>query len=313
VELRAEVPGAVARVQGWLRRDDPRYVGVHSFDGRDATTARAMLRRLVEDGYEVSDRQHARLRSFRNIVLVAVGLTSLVIAVTVLLVWNDPRVVSMCFPSADNPHLLSCPSAARATGPQSEDILVVALAGLVGGVFGAVVNIRNLRGTSASYDVPVALAVLKLPLGALTAIVGIVLVHGGFIPGLSNLDTQDQIIAYALLFGVAQQAFSRLLDQKAQDLLDGLPTRETPPAAGMQVPADHPSAAVPATVPAPPVAAAGDAAAQGGGEADGLADEELAKPEEPKEFLDNPEGDETGQIQDDSSEVMPDAPARDHT
>jgi hypothetical protein len=315
VELRAEVPSAVARVQGWLHRDDPRYLAVHSFDGVDATTARAMLRRLVEDGYEVSDRQHTRLRSFRNIVLVAVGLTTLVIAVTILLVWNNPSVVSMCFPNADDAKLLSCPSAAKATAPQRADILVVALAGLVGGVFGAVVNIRNLRGTSASYDVPVALAVLKLPLGALTAIVGIVLVHGAFIPGLTNLDTQDQIIAYALLFGVAQQAFSRLLDQKAQDLLNGLPTRETPPTPGTSTPGARATPPAPATGSAPSTAAtpAAGPADPDGGEVDALADEELAKPEEAPDYLDNPEGDETGQVQDDSSDVMPDAPERDHT
>ncbi|GAB7007057.1 hypothetical protein JCM18899A_45300 [Nocardioides sp. AN3] len=328
VELHAEVPAALARVQGWLRHDDPRYVGVHSFAGKDATTTRAMLRRLVEDGYDVSDRQHARLRSFRNIVLVAVGLTTLVIAVTVLLVWKDPRALPMCFPDPDSKALLSCPSRAHAVAPQSQDILVVALAGLIGGVFGAVVNIRNLRGTSASYDVPVALAVLKLPLGALTAIVGIVLVHGAFIPGLSNLDTQDQIVAYALLFGVAQQAFSRLLDQKAQDLLNGLPTREKPPAAGAGTAAPAAgaeSSAVAAGSPVPGVVTASSATGAAGvagsaagrtpdeGEADALADEELAKPEEPQELLDNPEGDETDQIQDDSSDVMPDAPVRDHT
>jgi hypothetical protein len=37
------------------------------------------------------------------------------------------------------------------------------------------------------------------------------------------LDSQGQILAYALVLGFAQQAFSRLLDKQAQTLLEGLP------------------------------------------------------------------------------------------
>ena|SRR6476659_4217296 len=47
---------------------------------------------------------------------------------------------------------------------------------------------RNIRGTSLPYDVPLALAFLKVPMGALAAVVGILLLGGGFVPGLSELD-----------------------------------------------------------------------------------------------------------------------------
>jgi hypothetical protein len=60
-------------------------------------------------------------------------------------------------------------------------------------------------------------------LGALTAILGLVAIQGMFIPGLSQLDSQGQILAYALVLGFAQQALSRLLDKQAQILLEGLP------------------------------------------------------------------------------------------
>jgi hypothetical protein len=39
--------------------------------------------------------------------------------------------------------------------------------------------------SAAPYDVPLALALLKVPTGALTAIAGILLLGGGFVPGLS--------------------------------------------------------------------------------------------------------------------------------
>ena len=51
--------------------------------------------------------------------------------------------------------------------------------------------------SAAPYDVPFALALLKVPTGALTAVTGILLLGGGFVPGFSELDTQRQILAYA--------------------------------------------------------------------------------------------------------------------
>jgi hypothetical protein len=128
----------------------------------------------------------------------------------------------------------NCPTSSGA-GPAGSDILVVATLGALGGALAATLSIRNLRGTSTPYDVPVALAFLKVPLGALTAILALVAIQGDFVPGLSILDSQGQILAYALVFGFAQQAFSRLLDQRAQNLLEGLPggtsTEPAPPGA----------------------------------------------------------------------------------
>jgi hypothetical protein len=90
-------------------------------------------------------------------------------------------------------------------------------------------SIRNLRGTSSPYDVPVALAFLKVPLGAFTAILGLVAIQGEFIPGLSSLDSQQQILAYALLLGFGQQVFTHSLDVRAQSLLEALPGKDTAP------------------------------------------------------------------------------------
>jgi hypothetical protein len=72
-----------------------------------------------------------------------------------------------------------------------------------------------------------ALAVLKVPSGALTAVIGVLLLAGGFVPGLSNLDSQRQILAYALFFGFAQQLITRLADDQAQTILNRLPSKDS--------------------------------------------------------------------------------------
>ena len=84
----------------------------------------------------------------------------------------------------------------------------------------------RLQGTSTPYDVPVALSLLKLPSGALSALVGLLFIRGEFIPGLSQLDSQPQILAYAFLFGIAQQLVTGMVDRQAQDIMAKVPSKE---------------------------------------------------------------------------------------
>jgi hypothetical protein len=216
-ELQAEIPSVVARANAALHRDDPRQLTVEELRKDPAAVRRARIRRLVGDSYERLDLEYAQLRSFRNILLSAAAFLLLVTIATIVFVSINPDLMPLCFPGA-------CPTSNGASAhPQSTDIQVVAVLGALGGALAATLSIRNLKGTSTPYDVPVALAALKVPMGALTAILGLVAIQGEFVPGLSQLDSQGQILAYALVLGFAQQALSRLLDKQAQILLEGLP------------------------------------------------------------------------------------------
>jgi hypothetical protein len=244
-ELRAEIPMVVARANATLHRDDPRRTTVEELEAETVEGLRPRMRRVVGDSYEKLDLEHAQLRSFRNILLIAALFIAVITAGTIVFVSLHPALMPLCFdrevatgvePLATTVTGKNCPtSSGDAAGPGGSDILVVAALGALGGALAATLSIRNLRGTSTPYDVPVALAFLKVPLGALTAILALVAIQGDFVPGLSILDSQGQILAYALVFGFAQQAFSRLLDQRAQDLLEGLPggasTEPAPPGA----------------------------------------------------------------------------------
>src|SRR6478672_547455 len=214
-ELRAEIPMVVARANSTLHRDDPRLATVAELSALPPSKLRPRMRRLVGDSYERLDLEHGQLRSFRNIVLIAAAFLLCCVAVTIGFICAHPSWIPLCFDSTAD--LVSCPSRMTAGAtPSWPDVLVVTRMGGLGGAFAATLSIRNLKGTSTPYDVPVALAVLKVPMGALTAILGLVAIKGGFAPGLSN----------ALLFGFSQQALSRLLDKRASDLLEGLPGGE---------------------------------------------------------------------------------------
>jgi hypothetical protein len=112
---------------------------------------------------------------------------------------------------------------------------------MLGGALWGAFALRKVHGQSTPYDVPVALSLLKLPSGALTAIVGILLVRGEFVPGLSQLDNQPQIFASAFFFGAAQQFATRFVDERAREVLGRVPTNAPPSAADTaQEPATEP-------------------------------------------------------------------------
>jgi hypothetical protein len=230
-EIDAEIPSAIARVHSTLDREDPRCISQEQLRGMDKPVRRVWLRRLVEDGYEAVDLKHAQLRSFRNILLMAAAIIILLVGLAMIVVSLHPSVMPLCFAhqvsNANNTvdQNLNCPTKSNTVKPTGGDIWVIGLLGLLGGALAASIAIRNIQGTSTPYDVPVALAWLKVPLGAFTAILGILAIHGGFLPGLSVLDSQEQILAYAVLLGFAQQLFTGVLDRKAQTLLTDVPNK----------------------------------------------------------------------------------------
>jgi hypothetical protein len=208
--------------------------------GPDALARRrAGLRDAMRVSYDAADELHTRVRSFRNVLIVsAVVLSVLVLAVCAVgILW--PKAIPLCFqPSFTAPgappqpntvqqaQSFACPSSTGMSVPRSGDVPIVALMGLLGGALSATFGIQRLRGTSTPYAIPVALSFMKLPAGALTGIVGLVLVHGEFVPGLSELDSQGQILAYAVVLGVAQHLFTRFVDRRAETVLNSLPSKE---------------------------------------------------------------------------------------
>ncbi|MEU4240266.1 hypothetical protein [Actinoplanes sp. NPDC026619] len=196
-------------------------------------------------------REQIRLRSFRNVV-VATTVVMWLIALGVAAAGFFARtLVPLCFaPAESGTAVVVCPAAqsgrftpsqdAGTTPPVLDiddvvaatatpmDLIVVELVGMTAAAIAAAAAIRGIRGSSERYGLPVALAALKLPTGALTAFLGLLLMRGQFVPGLSALDTSAQILAWALVFGYAQQLFTRLVDQQGQSVLNSV----RPPEAG---------------------------------------------------------------------------------
>jgi hypothetical protein len=113
------------------------------------------------------------------------------------------------------------------------DIPIVEIVGLLAAALAGAFSLRRIEGTYTPYSLPVAAAVLKLPTGALTAVLGLLLMRGGFVPGLSALDTSAQIIAWAIVFGYSQQLLTRFVDAQADSVLNNV---DAPPHAQLTPP-----------------------------------------------------------------------------
>jgi hypothetical protein len=215
------------KIRGGLSRGD---------DGNAAAAGlarrRAAFREAMKFSYEAADEQHARARSLRNVLITAAALLTLLVVLVCVVGWLFPEAVPLCF----EPSPTVCPSTDGRT-PQPGDVTIVALMGMLGGALSATFAIQKLRTTSTPIpnDLQVSLAFLKLPAGALTAIGGLVLIHGEFIPGLTDLDSQGQILAYAIVLGVAQQLVTGFVDKKAEEVLAAVPSKGRRPASAQEL------------------------------------------------------------------------------
>jgi len=76
--------------------------------------------------------------------------------------------------------------------------------------------------------------VVQLSTFLLFPLLGLLLMRGAFVPGVSALDSDAQIISWAIVFGYAQQLFTRLVDDQATSVLEQVGGRG---AAGDRTPA----------------------------------------------------------------------------
>lgn len=248
--LRGAMPSLVVTVQKHLEPNDQRRVRIEKLaalplDKPLTEVDREAIVRAVRGATSEGRREVTRVRSFRNVLFVTAAMLVVVAALMGFIGLSSPTAIPLCF-APDNVKLV-CPTKENAIRVQADpnlpagqapeaapseidrvtartvskwDIPLIELLGAVAAAVAAAAALRGIRGTSTPYSLPVALALLKLPTGALTAFLGLLLMRGQFVPGLSALDTSAQIIAWAVVFGYAQQLFTRLVDRQAHAVLD---------------------------------------------------------------------------------------------
>lgn len=166
---------------------------------------RELLRAIKRSTNERFLEQLGNVRAYRNLIVAAtVVLCGFVIAIPTLAGVFDLSFVSIYKDQTD--------ASIGAT-----QFATIEFWGAVGGLVGALTSLRRIRARRGPYGIHVAQLLLKLPAGALVAVFTIVLVQGGLFKQITVVDRQ-QIAAYAVLFGFAQEAVTRLVDRRASEI-----------------------------------------------------------------------------------------------
>jgi len=92
--------------------------------------------------------------------------------------------------------------------------------GVIGAGLTAVLAIRRAQPSQSPYRLMPVLGFLRIPLGGIVAVLGVVLMQSGVVPGFDGLQTTQQIAVYAIVFGFAQEAVTRLLENRARAVQD---------------------------------------------------------------------------------------------
>jgi hypothetical protein len=229
----AKVPDIIAEASLVLKPQDARLVNLCQYakqplkeDDRDT------IAQDVKAIYAACADEHVRTRSFRNILFGATFILTLLAVGLGLLGLRSPEWVGLCARTTQG--VPTCPSGRGE--PTGGDVFLVELIGLFSASLVGSVAIRRMRGSSMPYAVPMASLLVKLPTGALTAVAGLLLIRAGVLgPDVAAAGTA-QLVAYALIFGASQQAFTRLIDIQTQNVLDSIPTPNRDPNTAKQNP-----------------------------------------------------------------------------
>lgn len=218
----------VVDAEVWFGKDDPRVcqakqiVVAHQHEKHSLSRSdRYALVDLVYAVHTIVDRSHAQARSFRRLlaaafVLLMIGVALLVVAGAI---W--PHSVPLC--SAGDPRanrLPVCPTGQNT--PTGGDVMLVALIGMIAAGVSAVASISNLGSLIDPFHTPIWQGMLKIPVGAFTAVLGVLAIEEGLDAGAGIPTTQGGILFLGFVFGYSQQLFTRVVDARGSRIRAGL-------------------------------------------------------------------------------------------
>ena len=205
-ELLARTEGLLDKARRALGGDDPRIWCIRWLLQEDAsvTELRPKLAHLARATYDVLDDKYAKSRGYRNRLI---RLTSLALAGIIICL-----IAGMM--SAFDLGLTD-----RATTGGWRTVVLILLFGSIGALVSAIPPLAKANGVRNPFSLPVFQLLLKLTMGPLFAIVGVLILQDKLITGLQGPTDLRGLLVWATLFGAAQQSVTRFIDQRVSGIL----------------------------------------------------------------------------------------------
>jgi hypothetical protein len=181
-------------------------------------TERRTLSSVLHAVYGASDRGYVQAWTFRNVILTGTTLLSLATGGLLAAGAVSPNLLPLCVKVSGDQ--MVCP--AGGGSPSGGDILIVALFGALGAGISAISAISTLRHIVDPYLTPIHQGLLKVPIGALASVLGVMGVGSGVVTGIPVIDGQGAILFLAFLFGYSQQLLTRIVDERGSRVRQGL-------------------------------------------------------------------------------------------
>jgi hypothetical protein len=203
----ARTDGVLAKARRVLGAEDPRIKCIESLLACEATPEaklRPRVAQLSRATFDALDDRYAQSRGYRNRLI---RLTSLaVMGIVIGLVAGT--MSKLDFGLTDRANL---------TGWKT--LLMVLLFGSMGALVTAIPPLAKANGTRNPFGLPMFQLLLKLAMGPLFAVVGVLILQAQLITGLKPAADLRTLLVWATLFGAAQQSVTRFIDQRVTGLL----------------------------------------------------------------------------------------------
>jgi hypothetical protein len=112
--------------------------------------------------------------------------------------------------------------------PRALAAAAVCTFGAVGGLLAGAGPVSRLGGVYNPSNLPWYSLLLKIQMGALCGLIGVLFVLGGFAPDIQDAFTWKDAILWGVVFGAAQQAVTRLVDRRVGAMVSTHATTENP-------------------------------------------------------------------------------------
>jgi hypothetical protein len=173
---------------------------------------------VMKAACRAEDQQQLQVRHFRSVLYGAAA--ALFVAAVVLWIVGGihPAYFPLCWPvSGSHPATMTCPTGGSA--PSAADVPLVLGIGALGAALSVALNLAGLKPAGVRFSLTVAQGVNKIVLGAITAVLGIIILRTVTnAPGF--LATQPGLLTTAVVFGYSQQLFTGVIDRQANALLN---------------------------------------------------------------------------------------------
>ncbi|MGC4892674.1 hypothetical protein [Micromonospora sp. DT31] len=174
-------------------------------DAMPVTLLRTRVQALLLRYHAESDDFHESARRLRNRMLGLSVFALLGAALLVLVQWGS-RDLRLLKAPADSPDV-----------PAWRLLVLVLIAGALGAFLSALPSMITSRSGGLPYQLPFQQGLLKLAIGPLVAVAGIMLVVGGLVD--TTVSSTAALLGLAIVFGAGQQAVTAFADRRASELL----------------------------------------------------------------------------------------------